>query len=68
VPGAVITNIEAEFRSEQAAAVVGPVLQATLLSVAVRRQVPRPSHSCSATTPPTSTARSCALDDGQQVT
>jgi len=38
VPGGVITNIEAEFRSEQAA-VVGPVLQATLLSVAVRRQV-----------------------------
>jgi len=34
----VITNIEAEFRSEQAAAVVGPVLQATLPSVAARNK------------------------------
>jgi len=39
VPGGVITNIEAEFRSEQAAAVVGPVLQATLPSVAAPEQV-----------------------------
>ena len=38
VPGGVITNIEAEFRSEQAAAVVGPVLQATLPSVAARNR------------------------------
>jgi NAD(P)-dependent dehydrogenase (short-subunit alcohol dehydrogenase family) len=29
VPGGVITNIEGAFRSEQAAAIVGPVLEAT---------------------------------------
>jgi len=34
VPGGVITNIEAAFRSEQAAVVVGPVLQATLHAAA----------------------------------
>jgi NAD(P)-dependent dehydrogenase (short-subunit alcohol dehydrogenase family) len=39
VPGGVITNIEGAFRSEQAAAVVGPVLQATLPSVATAEQV-----------------------------
>jgi len=39
VPGGVITNIEAAFRSELAAAVVGPVLQATLPSVATAEQV-----------------------------
>jgi NAD(P)-dependent dehydrogenase (short-subunit alcohol dehydrogenase family) len=39
VPGGVITNIEAAFRSEQAAAIVGPVLQATLPSVATAEQV-----------------------------
>ena len=39
VPGGVLTNIEAAFRSEQAAAVVGPVLQATLPSVATPEQV-----------------------------
>jgi len=39
VPGGVLTNIEASFRSEQAAAVVGPVLQATLPSVATPEQV-----------------------------
>ena len=39
VPGGVITNIEAAFRSEQAAAIVGPVLQATLPSVATPDQV-----------------------------
>lgn len=39
VPGGVITNIEAAFRSEEAAAVVGPVLQATLPSVATAEQV-----------------------------
>jgi len=39
VPGGVITNIEGAFRSEQAAAIVGPVLQATLPSVATAEQV-----------------------------
>jgi NAD(P)-dependent dehydrogenase (short-subunit alcohol dehydrogenase family) len=39
VPGGVLTNIEGAFRSEQAAAVVGPVLQATLPSVATPEQV-----------------------------
>jgi NAD(P)-dependent dehydrogenase (short-subunit alcohol dehydrogenase family) len=39
VPGGVLTNIEGAFRSEQAAAVVGPVLQATLPSVATAEQV-----------------------------
>jgi NAD(P)-dependent dehydrogenase (short-subunit alcohol dehydrogenase family) len=39
VPGGVITNIEASFRSEQAAALVGPVMQATLPSVATPEQV-----------------------------
>jgi NAD(P)-dependent dehydrogenase (short-subunit alcohol dehydrogenase family) len=39
VPGGVITNIEGAFRSEQAAAIVGPVLQATLPSVATPEQV-----------------------------
>jgi NAD(P)-dependent dehydrogenase (short-subunit alcohol dehydrogenase family) len=39
VPGGVITNIEGAFRSEQAAATVGPVLQATLPSVATADQV-----------------------------
>jgi NAD(P)-dependent dehydrogenase (short-subunit alcohol dehydrogenase family) len=39
VPGGVMTNIEGAFRSEQAAAVVGPVLQATLPSVATAEQV-----------------------------
>jgi NAD(P)-dependent dehydrogenase (short-subunit alcohol dehydrogenase family) len=39
VPGGVLTNIEGSFRSEQAAAVVGPVLQATLPSVATPEQV-----------------------------
>ena len=39
VPGGVITNIEADFRSELAVAVVGPVLQATLPSVATPEQV-----------------------------
>ncbi len=39
VPGGVITNIDGAFRSEQAAAVVGPVLQATLPSVATGEQV-----------------------------
>ena len=39
VPGGVITNIEAAFRSEHAAAIVGPVLQATLPSVATAEQV-----------------------------
>ena len=39
VPGGVITNIEAAFRSEQAAAAVGPVLLATLSSVATAEQV-----------------------------
>ena len=39
VPGGVVTNIEGAFRSEQAAAIVGPVLQATLPSVATAEQV-----------------------------
>jgi NAD(P)-dependent dehydrogenase (short-subunit alcohol dehydrogenase family) len=39
VPGGVLTNIEGAFRSEQAAAIVGPVLQATLPSVATAEQV-----------------------------
>jgi NAD(P)-dependent dehydrogenase (short-subunit alcohol dehydrogenase family) len=39
VPGGVLTNIEAAFRSEMAAAAVGPVLQATLPSVATAEQV-----------------------------
>ena len=39
VPGGVLTNIEGAFRSEHAAAVVGPVLQATLPSVATAEQV-----------------------------
>lgn len=39
VPGGVITNIEGAFRSEVAAAIVGPVLQATLPSVASAEQV-----------------------------
>jgi NAD(P)-dependent dehydrogenase (short-subunit alcohol dehydrogenase family) len=39
VPGGVLTNIEGSFRSEQAAALVGPVLQATLPSVATPEQV-----------------------------
>jgi len=39
VPGGVITNIEGAFRSEHAAATVGPVLQATLPSVATADQV-----------------------------
>jgi NAD(P)-dependent dehydrogenase (short-subunit alcohol dehydrogenase family) len=39
VPGGVLTNIEGSFRSEHAAAVVGPVLQATLPSVATPEQV-----------------------------
>jgi NAD(P)-dependent dehydrogenase (short-subunit alcohol dehydrogenase family) len=39
VPGGVLTNIEAAFRSEHAAALVGPVLQATLPSVATPEQV-----------------------------
>ena len=39
VPGGVLTNIEGAFRSERAAAVVGPVLQATLPSVATAEQV-----------------------------
>jgi NAD(P)-dependent dehydrogenase (short-subunit alcohol dehydrogenase family) len=39
VPGGVITNIEGAFRSERAAAIVGPVLQATLPSVATAEQV-----------------------------
>jgi NAD(P)-dependent dehydrogenase (short-subunit alcohol dehydrogenase family) len=39
VPGGVLTNIEGSFRSKQAAAVVGPVLQATLPSVAAPEQV-----------------------------
>jgi len=39
VPGGVLTNIEGSFRSEQAAAVVSPVLQATLPSVATPEQV-----------------------------
>jgi NAD(P)-dependent dehydrogenase (short-subunit alcohol dehydrogenase family) len=39
VPGGVITNIEGAFRSEQAAAIVGPVLEATLPSVATAEQV-----------------------------
>jgi NAD(P)-dependent dehydrogenase (short-subunit alcohol dehydrogenase family) len=39
VPGGVMTNIEGAFRSEQAAAVVGPVLHATLPSVATAEQV-----------------------------
>jgi NAD(P)-dependent dehydrogenase (short-subunit alcohol dehydrogenase family) len=39
VPGGVMTNIDGAFRSEQAAAVVGPVLQATLPSVATGEQV-----------------------------
>ena len=34
-----ITNIEGAFRSEQAAAIVSPVLQATLPSVATAEQV-----------------------------
>ena len=59
VPGGVITNIEGDFRSEYAAAVVGPVLQATLPSVATADKWPPPSPSCSPTTRPTSTARSC---------
>jgi len=39
VPGGVLTNIEGAFRSEQAAAIVGPILQATLPSVATAEQV-----------------------------
>jgi NAD(P)-dependent dehydrogenase (short-subunit alcohol dehydrogenase family) len=39
VPGGVLTNIEGAFRSEHAAAIVGPVLQATLPSVATAEQV-----------------------------
>jgi NAD(P)-dependent dehydrogenase (short-subunit alcohol dehydrogenase family) len=39
VPGGVLTNIEGAFRSEHAAALVGPVLQATLPSVAAPEQV-----------------------------
>jgi len=39
VPGGVLTNIEGAFRSEQPAAVVGPVLQSTLPSVATAEQV-----------------------------
>ncbi len=39
VPGGVLTNIEGAFRSEHAAALVGPVLQATLPSVATPEQV-----------------------------
>jgi NAD(P)-dependent dehydrogenase (short-subunit alcohol dehydrogenase family) len=39
VPGGVLTNIEGAFRSERAAALVGPVLQATLPSVATAEQV-----------------------------
>jgi len=45
VPGGVITNIEGAFRSEQAAAIVGPVLQATLPSVATANRWPQPSPS-----------------------
>jgi NAD(P)-dependent dehydrogenase (short-subunit alcohol dehydrogenase family) len=39
VPGGVLTNIECAFRSEHAAALAGPVLQATLPSVATPDQV-----------------------------
>ncbi len=39
VPGGVLTNIEGAFRSELAAGLVGPVLQATLPSVATAEQV-----------------------------
>jgi NAD(P)-dependent dehydrogenase (short-subunit alcohol dehydrogenase family) len=58
VPGGVLTNIEGAFRSEQAAAIVGPVLQATLPQWRPRNRWPRPSRSCCPTTRPTSTARS----------
>jgi NAD(P)-dependent dehydrogenase (short-subunit alcohol dehydrogenase family) len=39
VPGGVITNIEASFRSEHAAAVIGPVMQANLPPPATAEQV-----------------------------
>ena len=39
VPGGVITNIEATFRSEHAAAVLGAVMQATLPPPATAEQV-----------------------------
>jgi NAD(P)-dependent dehydrogenase (short-subunit alcohol dehydrogenase family) len=58
VPGGVITNIEGAFRSEQAAAIVGPVLEATLPSVATAEQVASAITFCSPATRPTSTARS----------
>ena len=38
-PGGVITNIEASFRSEHAAAVLGPLIQATLPAPATAEQV-----------------------------
>jgi NAD(P)-dependent dehydrogenase (short-subunit alcohol dehydrogenase family) len=58
-PGGVATNLEAPFKSEHAARVLGPIMQAIIPPVATAEQLAATTPGCSAMTPAMSTEPSC---------